>query len=79
MEHDEEKKPAGRGDTAPQQGERQQRTPRGPHEHDESADSQASAEPSQERIADIGRRDVEQGQVDTDKGPVLGDLHRNKI
>jgi hypothetical protein len=79
MPNDEDTKPVGRGDTAPQQGERQQRTPRAPHEHDESADSQAQAEPSQGRIADIARKDVEEGRVDTDKGPVLRDLQRNKI
>jgi hypothetical protein len=30
-------------------------------------------------MAEIGRKDVESGKVDTDKGPVLRDLHQNKI
>jgi hypothetical protein len=75
----EDKKPVSRGTTATEQGEKQERVPRQPNEHDESADSQASAEPSQERMAEIGRKDVESGKVDTDKGPVLRDLHENKI
>ena len=72
---DEEKKPLRRSDTAPQQGETNQRTPREPHERDESADSQSSAEPSQRRIGEIGRRDVERGVVDTTKGEALDDAY----
>jgi hypothetical protein len=68
-----------KSDTTPQQGERQEDAPRQPNERDESGDSQAAAEPSQERMAEIGRRDVESGQTDTDKGPVLRDLHEKKI
>jgi hypothetical protein len=30
-------------------------------------------------MADIARRDIESGKTDTDKGPVLRDLHENKI
>ena len=77
--NNEEHEPVGRGTTAPQQGERNERTPREPHERDESADSQSQGEPSQQRMAEIGRRDVESGKVDTDKGPVLRDLHEKKI
>ena len=72
---DEEKKPLRRSDTAPQQGETNRRTPREPHERDESADSQASAEPSQRRIGEIGRRDVERGVVDTTKGQALDEAY----
>jgi hypothetical protein len=74
-----EDQPVSRGTTATEQGETQQRTPRQPNEHDESADSQESAEPSQGRMGEIARKDVERGLVDTDKGPVLRDLHEKKI
>jgi hypothetical protein len=60
-----------RGQTVPVQGEQQERVPRAPHERDESADSQARAEPSQRRIGSVAHDSVERGQVDTDKGPVL--------
>jgi hypothetical protein len=50
--------------------------PRQPDERDESADSQASQEPSQRLVGEIARKDVESGKVDTDKGPVLRDLNR---
>lgn len=75
----EEQKPASRGTTVREQGETQERQPRQPDERDESADSQARGEPSQERMAEIARRDLESGKVDTDKGPVLRDLHEKKI
>ena len=76
---DEAHKPVTRGTTATEQGETQVRTPRQPNERDESADSQASDEPSQQRVGEIARRDIESGKVDTDKGPVLRDLHEKKI
>ena len=72
---DKEEQPASRGTTATQQGQTQQRTPRQPNERDESADSQARAEPSQKSIADIARKDVESGRVDTDKGPALHEAY----
>jgi hypothetical protein len=59
------------GNTVPVQGETQQRSPRAPHERDESADSQAAAEPSQTRVGQAAHDDMEQGLVDTDKGPAL--------
>jgi hypothetical protein len=62
-----------RGNTTPVQDETQQRVPREPHERDESADQQArGGEASAPRMAEQGRRDLERGLVDTDKGP---DLH----
>lgn len=73
-----ERRPAGRGQTHREQGETQQAVPRQPDERDESADSQASGEPSQRRVGEIARQDVESGKVDTDKGPVLRDLNRDK-
>lgn len=60
-----------RGETVPAQGETQQPVPRMPHERDESAQSQASAEPSAQRIGQAAYDDLERGLVDTDKGPVL--------
>jgi hypothetical protein len=59
------------GNTVPAQGETQQRAPRMPHERDESADSQAAGEPSGQRVGQAGHDALEQGQVDTDKGPAL--------
>ena len=60
------------GQTVPQQAERTpERVPRAPHERDESADSQAAAEPSQTRVGQAAHDDMEQGLVDTDKGPAL--------
>ena len=63
--------PGRRGNTVPAQHETQQRTPRMPHERDESADSQAAGEPSGERVGKAALHDLEQGQVDTDKGPAM--------
>ena len=65
--------------TTPQQGDKQQRAPREPHERDESADSQAPGEASQHRLGEIGREDVERGVTDTDQGPVLREIHEKKI
>ena len=61
------------GNTVPVQGQTQaqERVPRTPNEHDESADSQRSGEPSAPHMAEAAREDVERGLVDTDKGPVL--------
>jgi hypothetical protein len=60
------------GNTVPAQGETQQRSPRMPHERDESADSQAADEPSGRRMGQVSHDAVEQGQVDTSKGEALG-------
>jgi len=65
------KGPPPQGTTTPVQGKPQQRTPRAPHERDESADSQAASEPSGQRVGQAAREDIERGLVDTDKGPVL--------
>jgi hypothetical protein len=42
-----------------------------PHKRDESADSQGADEPSARRVGEAGHDALEQGQVDTDKGPAL--------
>ena len=60
-----------RGDTTPVQGETQQRSPREPHERDESAGSQARGEPSQERVGAVAHEDAESNRVDTSKAPEL--------
>jgi hypothetical protein len=59
------------GNTVPAQGETQQGSPRMPHERDESADSQAAAEPSGQGMGQAAHDAVEQGQVDTSKGEAL--------
>jgi hypothetical protein len=63
------------GNTLPAQGTHQERVqsgaPRLPHERDESADSQPSGEPSGKRVGQAAHDDVEQGRVDTDKGPAM--------
>ena len=59
------------GNTVPAQGETQQPSPRMPHERDESADSQAAGEASGRSMAQKARNDLEEGRVDTDKGPAL--------
>ena len=61
---------ARQGNTVPAQGETQtqHKVPRMPHERDESADSQASVEPSARRVGGQAHEDVERGLVDTDRG-----------
>jgi hypothetical protein len=60
-----------RGDTTPVQGETQERSPRMPHERDESAQSQDNKEPSQDRIGELAHDDATSNRQDTDKGPAL--------
>ena len=62
---------APQGNTLPAQGESQQGVPRMPHERDESADSQAKMEPSNERMARQAQVDTERGLADTSKGAEL--------
>ena len=67
---------ARQGNTVPAQGEVQQRSPRAPHERDESADQQAgAAETSSQRMAERGGNDVERGLVDTDKGAAMQETY----
>lgn len=68
-----------KSDTTTQQGEKQERSPREPHELDESADSQAQDAPSQQAKGEMAREDLERGLTDTDKGPVLREIHEKKI
>jgi hypothetical protein len=63
-----------RGNTRPQQGETgvQARVPRQPHELDESADSQATANASHAAIGKKATQDTRRGVRDTTKGDELG-------
>jgi hypothetical protein len=64
------------GKTMPAQDEIQQPVPRQPHERDETADQQGKGgEASAPRMAEQGRRDLERGLVDTDKGPALHEAY----
>ena len=51
------------------------RSPSMPHERDESTDTQARDEPSAQRVGEAAHDDIERGQVDTDKGPVLEQVY----
>jgi hypothetical protein len=64
-----EQKP--QGNTIPKQGETQDRVPRGPHERDESADSQAADEPSGKQMGAKAHDDITGGLQDTGKMPEL--------
>ena len=65
-------KPSARqGLTQTEQGETQRTVPRTPNERDESADSQARQEPSNERLGKIAQADAERGLTDTSKGAEL--------
>lgn len=44
--------------------------PRLPHEHDQSADSQATQDGQPPEVGRRAHEDVERGSVDTDRGPV---------
>lgn len=59
------------GQTVPAQGETQDAAPKTPHERDESTDSQALREASGSRMGQQAHDDLQQGQVDTDKGPQM--------
>lgn len=68
-----------RGQTTPVQGETQERSPRQPHERDESAASQERQEPSQERVGRQAHDDLERGLTDTDKGPVIDEAYEKQF
>lgn len=55
------------------------RVPRLPHERDESADSQELQEPEQRDMMQRAHDDIEHGLVDTDRGPVLDEVYREKL
>lgn len=61
----------GRGDTQWEQGEEQRPQPRQPAARDESADQQTSGHEQQAQQAELARRDLERGVLDTSKGAEL--------
>lgn len=69
------KAPGRQGNTVPVQGEPRERSPRAPHERDESADSQGGSEPSAQDMGRRGQLDIERGLVDTDKGPAMQETY----
>lgn len=68
---------AGEGKTRIQQGG--EPAPRLPHEHDQSADSQQSADGGAPKVGRQAHEDVERGLVDTDKGPVTDRVYNDKL
>lgn len=58
----------GRGQTVTAQGETPSPKARQPHEHDESADSQAAESESIERMGDIAHASAARGEQDTTRG-----------
>lgn len=55
------------------------RVPRLPHERDESADSQELQEPGQREVMQQASDDIEHGLEDTDRGPVLDRVYRERL
>ena len=64
------------GNTVTAQGEHQAPAPRTPNEHDESADHQATQEPSARRIGAIAHDDVMHGKQDTSKAQEMDATYR---
>lgn len=63
------------GDTLPRV--KGKSSPRLPHEHDESADSQHTEEPSPEMKQ--AHADLERGLVDTDRSPVIDEVYHRTV
>ena len=63
------------GDTLPRV--KGKSSPRLPHEHDESADSQHTEEPRPEMKQ--AHADLERGLVDTDRSPVTDEVYRRTL
>ena len=70
-------KDAGGGKTKVQQGG--EGKPRLPHERDESSDSQETQGGEPPEIGKKAHDDVERGVVDTDRGPVVDRVYREKV
>ena len=51
-------------------------SPRLPHEHDESSDSQTSPPRA---VIQQAHKDLERGLVDTDRGPLMDTLYEEKV
>ena len=52
-------------------------SPRLPHEHDESPDSQQGTDP--DGLMQQAHRDVRRGLVDTDRGPVMDRVYEDEV
>ena len=50
-----------------------------PHEQDESSASQASATPQHQDVGQQAYNDATDGSADTDKGPVMDQLYKQKV
>ena len=51
-----------------------------PHERDESSDEQAGAPPvAGQDVGEQAQRDLARGLEDTDRGPVLDELYRERV
>ena len=70
-------KDAGGGNTKVEQGG--ESAPRLPHEHDQSSDSQQSADGGAPQVGRQAHEDIERGLVDTDKGPVTDRVYNDKL
>ena len=70
-------KDPGGGKTQVEQGG--ESAPRLPHEHDQSSDSQKSADGAPPRVGRQAHEDLERGLVDTDKGPVTDRVYNDKL
>ena len=70
-------KDAGGGKTRVEQDG--QSSPRLPHEHDESSDSQQGQGGEPPEVGKRAHEDVVRGVVDTDRGPVMDRLYRRKF
>lgn len=51
-------------------------TPRLPHEHDESSDSQTSPPRA---VIQQAHKDLQRGLVDTDRGPLMDKLYKKQV
>ncbi len=68
----------------PQRGQTQveqdgESAPRLPHEHDQSADSQATQDGQPPEVGRRAHDDIERGAVDTDRGPVTDRVYNDKV
>lgn len=69
--------PVDQGETIPVRGEK--REPKLPHERDESADSQASEQPSQAEVGEQAYEDIDRGLVDTGRAPVTNRVYKERL
>jgi hypothetical protein len=70
-------KDAGGGKTKVEQGG--ESVPRLPHEHDQSSDSQQTADGQPTEVGRQAHEDVERGLVDTDRGLEANRVYKDKV